>query len=465
MWMERARALLPGPQRPSLRSGLIVAIAAVALATAIIYPLKAIAPVVSLGVVYLLAVLLVSTYWGLRLGLVTSLASAAAFNFFHLPPVGRFTIADSRNWVAVAAFGLVAIATSNIADLARSRAIEAEARRRDADLGAELARLLLGPMPLAEAAAMASHRVALAVELPSAAIELGDVAPDARRVAFPLRDEERLLGTLVVPANLLPATERRLREHVVPALEAILRAALDREKLESELVKTEALRQSDELKTALLRAVSHDLRTPLTAITAAGHALAGSDVQPGEREELASAIVAESERLTDLIEKLLDLSRLQSGQSSAHDGACSLEEALLAARVHVAGDIRLTIDGELPPIHGDAAQLERAFANLLENAVRHGRGHPVLVRAHRLGDQLVTRIIDRGPGIPRAEQERIFEPFYRSAGPEHGGAGLGLAIAKGFVEANGGSLQLDSLPGQGATFIITFPLTVPAATD
>jgi two-component system sensor histidine kinase KdpD len=313
-------------------------------------------------------------------------------------------------------------------------------------------------MPLEEAAAMAAHRIALAVELPSAAIELSDAPGDGRRVAFALRDHDRRLGTLLVPADLPPETERRLREHVVPALQAILRAALDREKLEAELVKTEALRQSDELKTALLRAVSHDLRTPLTAITTAGHALAGSDVQPGEREELASAIVAESERLTDLIEKLLDLSRLQSRPSAAQNGTCSLEEPLLAAKVHVDGDIQVTIDPELPPIRADAAQLERAFANLMENAVRHGRGHPVVVRAHRVGDQLVTRIIDRGPGIPRAERQRIFEPFYRSAGPDHAGAGLGLAIAKGFVEANGGTLAVDSLPGQGATFTVAFPV-------
>jgi two-component system sensor histidine kinase KdpD len=455
MAMARAPSLLPGPERPSLRSGVIVGACGVALATAVIYPLKSIAPVLSLGVVYLLAVLVVSTYWGLALGLATSLASAAAFNFFHLPPTGRFTIADSRNWVALAAFGVVAIATSTIA---RSRAIEAEDRRRDADLGAELARLLLGPTPLAEATALAAHRIALAVELPSVAIELRSVASDPRRVALPLRDESRSLGTLVVPAHLPAVTERRLREHVVPALEAILRAALDREKLEAELVTTEALRQSDQLKTALLRAVSHDLRTPLTAITTAGHALAAADVEPGEREELATAIVAESERLTDLIEKLLDLSRLQSGPNPARMVACSLEEPLLAAKVHVDGDIRLSIDSELPPLRADAAQLERAFANLFENAVRHGDRQPVLIRVHVVGDQLVTRIIDRGPGVPRAERQRIFEPFYRSSGPHHPGAGLGLAIAKGFVEANGGTLEVDSLPGQGATFIVTFPV-------
>jgi two-component system sensor histidine kinase KdpD len=419
--LGRARALLPGPRRPSLRSGVIVASSAVAVATGIIYPLRLLAPVVSLGVIYLLAVLLVSTYWGLWLGLATSLASAAAFNFCHLPPTGRFTLADSRDWVALGAFAVVAVATSGIADLARSRAIEADARRRDSDLAANLARLLLGPIALSEAAPLAAHRIALAVEIPFVAIELAPVAPGPRRVALALRDEGRTL------ARLAPVGHA----HINP---------LGREKLQAELVTTEALRQSDELKTALLRAVSHDLRTPLTAIHTAGHALAGSDLEPGEREELAGAIIAESERLSDLVEKLLDLSRLQAEPHATNASECSLDEPLLSAQEHVGGDIHLALDDDLPPIQADPIQLERAFVNLLENAVRHGAGHPVVVRARTVGPRLITRIVDHGPGIPPAEQQRIFEPFYRSSDSHRGGAGLGLAIAKGLIEANAGTL-------------------------
>jgi two-component system sensor histidine kinase KdpD len=444
--------------RLGLRSGVAVAVLGVAAATAILYPLRHFAPAVSLGVVYLLAVLLVSIYWGLGLGIATSLLAAMAFNFFHLPPTGRLTIADSRHWVALGAFLVVAAATSRIADLARTRALEADARRREADLAASLTRLLLGPEPLADALSPAAHRIAAALEIPAVAIELGAVPPGPRRVALALRDGEHTLATLIVPSQLAPLTERRLREHVVPSLETILRAAVEREELQAGVVTTEALRQSDELKTALLRAVSHDLRTPLTAIHAAGHALAEQDVRPGEREELATGIVTESARLAALVEKLLDLSRLQGGSAPARAGECSLEEPLLAAIEHVSGDVRVAIADPLPPVNADPAQLERAFANLVENAIRHSAGHPVQVRARAVGPRVMTRIIDRGPGIPAAEHERIFEPFYRGSAEHHGGAGLGLAIAKGLIEANGGTIAVESLPGQGATFVVTFPV-------
>jgi two-component system sensor histidine kinase KdpD len=444
-----------GAQGRRLGTGMLAAVLCVAAATAVVFPLREFTPVVSLGVVYLLAVLLVSTYWGMRLGVATALLSAAAFNYFHLPPTGHLTIADSQNWVALVAFLVVAAATSRIAALARLRALEAEARRRDADLTARLTQLLLGPASLPDALALAAHRIAESLEIAAVAIEPGAVPAGPRRVALALRDGEAILATLLVPEALAPLTERRLREHVAPALETILRAAVEREALQAGVVATEALRQSDELKTALLRAVSHDLRTPLTAIHAAGHALASDDVRPDERAELATGIVAESARLAALVEKLLDLSRLQGDLSPARDGPTSIDEPLLVAIEHVGGDVRVAIQDDLPPVDADPAQLERAFANLLENAVRHADGHPVQVRVRAVGPRVVTRIIDRGPGIAPAELPRIFEPFYRGSQALHGGAGLGLAIAKGLVEANGGTLTVESFPGQGATFVVT----------
>src|ERR1019366_2106130 len=163
-----------GAGRPPLRVGVLVAVISVAAATAAIYPLKAVAPAVSLSVVYLPAVVLVSVYWGLWLGLATSLLSAAAFNFFHLPPLGRFTISDGRNWVALAAFTTIAAVVSTIADVARSRALVAELRRREADLAAALARELLAGAQTTVALRTSARRIAEALELPSAALELGD---------------------------------------------------------------------------------------------------------------------------------------------------------------------------------------------------------------------------------------------------------------------------------------------------
>ncbi|HKC82958.1 MAG TPA: DUF4118 domain-containing protein, partial [bacterium] len=276
---DRARPLLLRTQRPSTATGVAVAVAAVVAATALVYPLKTIAPEVSLGVVYLPAVLLVSAYWGLGLGLLTSLLSAAAFNFFHIPPVGHFTIAAGRNWVALGAFFIVAAVTSTVAELARARALEAESRRREADLAANLARSLLAGTSTSEALGTTARRVAEVLHLPSAAIELGAVPGDRRRLALALRDPQRdQIATLLVPSDADHQVRERLRTQIVPALEALIAVALQRDRMQVEAVETEALRRSDDVKTALLRAVSHDLRTPLTGIVAAGHALGAHSV-------------------------------------------------------------------------------------------------------------------------------------------------------------------------------------------
>jgi len=344
--------------RPSLVVGVTVAALAVAVATAAIWPLRHIAPVVSLSVVYLPAVLLVSIYWGPALGLATSLVSAAAFNFFHLPPTGHFALVDSRNWAALAAFVVVAVGTSTIAEVARSR--------RDA--------------------------------------------------------------------------------------------------LQSEAIETAALRRSDEIKTALLRAVSHDLRSPLTAIVAAGHALGAGSLSRSDRAELSNAVVEEGTRLATLVDKLLDLSKLQAGSASPRCDWVSIEELVTAAGDGLGdprADIRLSIDPGLPEVLADAAQLERAFANLLENARRYSGGRPISIRARHAGPDVMVSVVDQGPGMEAAELQRIFEPFYRgrdAGAAQWTGSGLGLAITKGFVEANGGTIAVQSLPGQGTRFQVSLPV-------
>lgn len=460
---DRAGGRILSAQRKPLWLGLVIASLSVVLATAAIYPLKAIAPAVSLSVVYLPAVLLVSVYWGLALGLLTSLLSAAAFNFFHLPPVGRLTIADGRNWVALAAFMTVATVVSTIAELARARALEVDRRRTEADLAAGFARELLAGAHTAVALRATAHRVAEALEIPSAAIELG-VRPtsDDRRDAVPLRGNDgKQIATLLVPRGLDADTVERLRTNVVPSLEALVALALHRDSVQAEAVETAALRRSDELKTALLQAISHDLRTPVTAILAAGHALEASSLMVEERSELSAAVIEEAERLSALIDKLLDLSRLQAGRAEPRREWISLEEVVLAARdgLREPIDVRVWVDPEMPAVHADAAQLERVFANLLENARRYSSGRPVSVHIRRAGSRVIVRVVDQGPGIGRAEQQRIFQAFYRGsqpAEPRWTGSGLGLAIAKGFVEANGGTIAVESLPGQGASFVVAF---------
>jgi two-component system sensor histidine kinase KdpD len=365
-----------GIEPPAAWLGVAATLVAVAAGTLLVYPLKSVAPVVSLGVVYLPAILLISTVWGLRLGLFASIASAAAFNYFQIPPLHRFTIAEEENWVALAAFVIAAIVSSTVAGLARARAVEAERRREEAD--------------------------------------------------------------------------RALAE-----LEALTR---ERDRMQAEAVEAEAVRRSDELKTVLLRSISHDLRTPLTSIIAGGTALGSQTLTADERAELSEGIVGEGRRLSRLVENLLDLSRLEAGNAEPHRGPVDLAEVLEAARQGQGGSesIRLAVDEQLPMAEADAAQLERAFANLLENALRYGDGRPVLVRSRLVGGNIVVRVVDQGPGIPESEWARIFEPF------QHGdaasaGSGLGLAIAKGFIEASGGEIAIESLPGQGSSFVVTLP--------
>jgi two-component system, OmpR family, sensor histidine kinase KdpD len=459
--MPRKPLLLREPPR-SRALGLGVALGSVALCTAAIYPLKTVAPAVSLGVVYLLAVIVASIFWSFRLGLLTALASAVAFNFFHLPPTGQFTIEDSRNWVALAAFFVTAAIASTLAELARSRAQEAEARRREADLIAELARTLLGAPEVDAALPVAAERIASALELPSAALRRGVPPDQPGRLSLPVVHHGTRLGTLIVPDGIDTENLARLNERLIPGLEALLAAAIDRESLLNATVETEALRRSDELKTALLRTVSHDLRTPITAIRAAAEALTSPTIGEGDRADLREAIIDDSDRLAGLIDNLLDLSRLRTGTAEPSTDWTSVEEVIEAAIDHLEIDpdrIQLSIDDSLPFIRADAAQLERVFVNLLSNAARYSGGERVSVRAREVSGRVVIRVVDRGPGIPDSDLQRIFEAFYQgSDGPSHSGAGLGLAIVKGFVEANDGQVSVETLPGQGTTFMVEFPL-------
>ncbi len=485
--MSRSFGFLIARNPPSRTAGVLTATAFVALCTLIVYALARVAPVVSLSVVYLPAVLLVSITWGAWLGLLTGVASAMAFDFFHLPPVGQLTINDSRMWVALAAFVVVAAVASSVGEIARARTRDAEDRRREADLAAELARLLLSGNSLQQALPTVAARVAGTLELHSAAIEMTAVEGDERRIAFPLREGSGTIATLLVGADSPEASLRRLRERVVPSLEAVLSPALERERLMAGAVEAAALRRADNVKTAVLRSVSHDLRSPLTAISAAAEALQSHSLSQEERADMVSVIAGESRRLSRLIENLLELSRLQAGAARPSRDWCSIEELLGEAVGELSGDERrfsLSIDPELPLLRLDAAQMARAFVNVLDNARRHSGGHPVSVLARivrnpsgggqasvsegisgaspggaRRADRIVIRVVDRGPGIPPGELEEVFEPFYRAAGAsDHGGSGLGLAIARGFTEANGGTLRVESLPGQGSTFVFELPL-------
>jgi two-component system, OmpR family, sensor histidine kinase KdpD len=441
--------------------GLVAAFGSVAVITLLIYPLREVVPVVSTGVVYTLAVLFVSSYWGLFMGLLTALLSSAAWNFFHIPPTGGFTIAEGEHWVALAVFFIAAVAISALAGAARARAEEAETRRREADLTAEMARLLLGGTVLDESLRAAGRKIATTFGLSSVAIELSWADSDQRRRAVPLLVEGSRVGTVMVPRDTDPVVLEALQDRVLPALETLVGAARKREELEAQVIETKALRRSNVVKTAVLRSVSHDLRSPLTAITAAAGGLSSETLSSEARAELTSVIALESARLSRLVDNLLDLSKLQAGAVESHADWCSVEELVRAAVDTVPrppGGFDIQIASDLPLLRADAGQLERAIANVLDNAARYSAGEAVTVRARAAPNLVLLRVGDRGPGVARDELERIFEPFHSPG--DGSGTGLGLAIARGFLEANGGRIRAESLPGQGTTIVLSLP--VPA---
>ena len=288
-------------------------------------------------------------------------------------------------------------------ELARLRAVEAERRRAEADLTAELAQLLLARAGVADALALIGRRLAVVFELPWATIALGRVNGNARREAIALGAGEDRLGTLVVPAGLPASVVERVRERVVPALTVVLEVALERERLVAEAVQTEGLRRSEAVKTAVLRSVSHDLRSPVTAMIAAGDTVrAAPRLTRAERDELGGVVVGEGNRLARLIDDLLDLSKLEAHTAAPRLAECSVEEVIDAALAAQPSDatIQVRIDPELPAVRADFVQVERALANLLENATRYSDGEPVIIRARPVGNWAVIRVIDRGPGIP-----------------------------------------------------------------
>jgi two-component system sensor histidine kinase KdpD len=448
--------------RPRTAAGVVAAVAAVALTTALIYPLLEVAPPVSTGVTYLIAVLLISIVWGFRLGLLTAVLSALCFNWFHIPPTGRFTIAEGENWVALAVFFVAAAIASSVAELARARAEDAELRRREASLSAEMARLLLAGGSPDRALPEVSASLAEAMGLAWARVEIGAVPPPPDALAVPLESQREPVATLLIPDGVDDGRRERIEERIGPALATLVAAALERERLGAEAVEANALRRSDELKTALLRSVSHDLRTPLTAVIAAAGALDSPTISAAERDELAEVVRVESARLARLVDQLLDLSRLEAGAAEPRREWSSIDEIVRAA-VGQVGDSRFELDMEpgLPLVNADAAQLERALVNVLENGAGHSGGDPVTVHARTIGSRLVVSVVDRGGGVPAGDLERIFEPFYRGSSgrsPERPGSGLGLAIARGFVAANGGRIRAESLPGQGTTVVIELPV-------
>ncbi|CAL9287971.1 DUF4118 domain-containing protein [Streptomyces sp. SudanB66_2053] len=406
-------------------------------------------------------------------GLLSALASAVVgsllLNWFFTPPVHTLTIADPQNIVAIVVFVGVAVAVASVVDLAARRTHQAARLRAESEILSFLAgNVLRGETGLEDLL----ERVRETFGMESAALleRTGENAPwtcagsvgprpattpDDADVDVPVGDHM----ALSLRGRVLPAADRR----VLAAFAAQAAVVLDRERLKGEADRAEELAEGNRIRTALLAAVSHDLRTPLAGIKAAVTSLRSDDVEWSEEDEaeLLEAIEEGADRLDQLVGNLLDMSRLQTGTVTPVLRETDLDEVVPMALGGVLEDrVELEIPETLPMVHVDRGLLERAVANVVENAVSHSPpGEKVLVSASALGDRVELRVVDRGPGVPDAAKERIFEPFQRYGDSPRGvGIGLGLAVARGFIEAVRGTVHAEDTPGGGLTMVLGLPM-------
>ncbi len=437
--------------------GILASVAALAVATGAIKVLEPHIPVLSLAVLYMFAVLPIAIVWGRAFGVVVAIGSMLAFNFFFLPPLYTLTVTDSRNWFALLVFVVTAVVVSELASRARRQASESA-------LLAQIATSLLERGDVSGELERMGAEAAAALRVEQARIELGDETSrePGETEHYPLAAGRRRVGTLYVgrPRQGSTAVRRRL----LPALASLLGVAIDRERLAREALEAEALRRSDTIKTALLRAVSHDLRTPLMGILTSASALAREDLvlSEADRVDLLETILDEAHRLDRLVGNLLDLSRLQAGAAHPEPQISAVDD-LIVEVLDELGDEGSRIDVSLPDVSPavrvDSSQIQRVLVNLIENALKYSPpSEPVRLQVTATSAEVLVRVVDRGPGLRADELERIFEPFQRgSSGSGIRGAGLGLAIAQGFAEANGCRIWAESHQGQGATFVLALP--------
>lgn len=413
---------------------------------------------------YLLLTVGTALVGGVWPAVAAAVLGSTTINWFFTPPVHTLTISDPENLVALAVFLLVAVAVSSVVHLSERRAAAAREAQREAAALAASAESLLGerdqlPAVLRQVVEFFGVDSAAVVRRPTvrdpwqvlAATSGFDVAAvrDAS-VRAPVDDTT----SLVLVGRVVSAQDRRLVSAFAVRVGAILR----REELVRLADAGRALAKDNRARTALLAAVSHDLRTPLASIKAAASSLRQPDVVFGEedRADLLETIEESTDRLTVLVTNLLDMSRLQSGAVVPRLAAVHLDEAVTAAAALLPGGgrVRLSMDAGLPPASADPGLLDRVLANVLENALRHSGGE-VVVAASATADRVQVRVVDRGVGVPEGAKEAIFAPFQRFGDAPRGtGVGLGLAVARGLVEALGGTIAAEDTPGGGLTVVL-----------
>ncbi|WP_212824531.1 sensor histidine kinase KdpD [Catellatospora sp. TT07R-123] len=483
----RHRGLAAGASALSARrraAGYALALAGLPLLTLALYALRGSLSLASDILLYLASVIAVALVGGLWPALVAAVLGSLLLNYFFTPPVHTFTIARRENALALAVFVLVAAAVSAVVDLAARRTREAAQASADASTLATVAgSVLRGARPLQ---ALLDHlRETFHLDAVTL-LELRDTAstgperlddPGSWQVAASVGGPPAATpaqGDATVPADdrvvlvlrgpALPAADRR----VIEAFAAQSAVALRQERLAEEAARAKPLAEADRMRTALLAAVSHDLRTPLASAMAAVASLRSEDVtfSPEDQQELLATAGESLDRLTQLVSNLLDMSRLQAGALGVAAVTIWLEDAVPAALDELGPPgrgVQVRIPDDLSAAVADPGLLQRVLVNIVANALRFSPpGRPPLVTASEHGDQVELRVIDHGPGIPDDQRERVFAPFQRLGDRDNEtGVGLGLALSRGLTEAMGGTLLPETTPGGGLTMVLSLPAVPP----
>lgn len=437
----------------------------------------------------LLAILAVSTVWGIAVAVFMSIAAMLSFNYNFLPPVGRFTISDPQNWVALFAFLVVSVLASHLSSRARQKAEDASGRRR------EIEKLYIFSQGLLES----GNVIQLLNRIPSQIVNIFEVGAAAVLLAekqkiyrsgpvIPSLDLETLKAIVIRDEPLIDADNSTcfapirlgvrpmgslgisgtiLSRQTLEAVATLIAIAIERARAIEQLGVTEAARESERLRTALLDSVTHALRTPLTSIKASvTNLLSNQRLTDGQRQELLTIVNEESDRLSRLVGEAGEMARLDAGEVDLRIEAHPIEDVINAARAQcktVLGDrvVTVHVTPGLPHVRVDLARAREALVHLIENANQYSPAdQPITITAEGKRDFVVTSVADRGAGIEEAEQSLIFEKFYRGKNQRYlvKGTGMGLPIVKAIIEAHGGSLSLTSQRGQGSVFSFTLPV-------
>jgi two-component system, OmpR family, sensor histidine kinase KdpD len=411
--------------------------------------------------IYLVAVVVITVVGGFWPAVAAAVAASLLLNWYFTEPLHTFTIQQPRNLLALLLFVTVAVAVSSVVHLAARRAVQAARSRQEAAALLALAQTLLGgaDSPAGILAHLTQTHGGQAELIERTGGRWVRVA--ASEAGAPLDAATRID---VRPGLALRVTGQRptATRALLAAYGAQAASAVDRERLRIQAAQAEALAEGNRIRTALLAAVSHDLRTPLASIKASVSSLRQDDVEwsAADEADLLATIEQDADRLDDLIGNLLDMSRLHTGSLQPFLRPTAVDEVAPAALLGLdrSSGLTLSIPEHLPVVRADPGLLERVLANLFSNALRHSPpSAPPELRAAPLADgRVALEVVDHGPGVPDADKDRIFEPFVRIDRHTHG-VGLGLAVAKGFADAMGGSITAADTPGGGLTITVTLP--------